>query len=133
MTYSAIGFLTFMSGSVFFLSTFADSHPHISPRYTVFLGPFAAIMICDYWIVHRGAVDVPAMYDPYGRYRYWKGFNWRAVLAIAISVPPNMPGLISSINPKIDVGGGAYVFNFAWIFGVRPRFLIRFDQASHFA
>lgn len=97
---SALGFLTFMSG------------------YTVFLGPFAAIMICDYWIVHRGAVDVPAMYDPRGRYRYWNGFNWRAVLAILVAVPPNMPGLIASINPKIDVGkGGAYVFNFAWIFG----------------
>ena len=30
-------------------------------------------MIGDYWIVHRGRVDVRAMYDPHGRYSYWHG------------------------------------------------------------
>ena len=71
--HSAQGFLTFMSG------------------YTVFLGPFAGIMVTDvslpipiywcasygwrqYWLLHRGRVDVPAMYDPHGRYRYTYGF-----------------------------------------------------------
>ena len=54
-TPSVQGFLTFMSG------------------YTVFLGPFAGIMIADYYIVHRCRVDVPAMYDPHGRYRYTSG------------------------------------------------------------
>ncbi|KAI0649150.1 NCS1 nucleoside transporter family [Trametes meyenii] len=96
---SAQGFLSFMNG------------------YTVFLGPFAGIMVADYWIVHKCKVDVPAMYDPHGRYRYTYGFNWRAVVAILVSVPPNMPGLISSINPKIDVGGAMKIFDFAWLFG----------------
>lgn len=41
--------------------------------YAVFLGPFAGIMISDYYIVHRCKVDVPAMYDPHGRYRYTSG------------------------------------------------------------
>jgi len=41
--------------------------------YTVFLGPFAGIMIADFYIVHRCKVDVPAMYDPHGRYRYTSG------------------------------------------------------------
>lgn len=41
--------------------------------YTVFLGPFAGIMVADYWLVHRGRIDVPAMYDPHGRYRYTYG------------------------------------------------------------
>jgi NCS1 family nucleobase:cation symporter-1 len=53
--HSVAGFLSFMNG------------------YTVFLGPFAGIMIADYWLVHRGRVDVPAMYNPYGRYRYTYG------------------------------------------------------------
>ncbi|KAJ8469804.1 hypothetical protein ONZ51_g8748 [Trametes cubensis] len=96
---SAQGFLSFMNG------------------YTVFLGPFAGIMIADYWIVHKCKVDVPAMYRPHGRYRYTFGFNWRAVAAILLSVPPNMPGLISSINPKISVGGAIKIFDFAWLFG----------------
>ncbi|KIP10434.1 hypothetical protein PHLGIDRAFT_65581 [Phlebiopsis gigantea 11061_1 CR5-6] len=96
---SAQGFLTFMSG------------------YTVFLGPFAGIMVTDYWLIHRGRVDVPAMYDPHGRYRYSYGFNWRAVLAILCSVPPTFPGLISAINPAIAVGRVAHLFDIAWIFG----------------
>ncbi|KAM5535975.1 hypothetical protein V8D89_010415 [Ganoderma adspersum] len=85
--------------------------------YTVFLGPIAGIMVADYWIVHKGKVDVPSMYRPHGRYRYSYGFNWRAVVAILLSVPPNMPGLIASINPKIDVGGAIKIFDFAWLFG----------------
>ncbi|EJD55067.1 NCS1 nucleoside transporter family [Auricularia subglabra TFB-10046 SS5] len=52
---NATGFLTFMSG------------------YTVFLGPIAGIMISDYYVVHRGALDVPALYQPHGRYRYTAG------------------------------------------------------------
>ncbi|KAI1797159.1 NCS1 nucleoside transporter family [Ganoderma leucocontextum] len=96
---SAEGFLSFMNG------------------YTVFLGPIAGIMVADYWIVHKGKIDVPSMYRPHGRYRYTYGFNWRAVVAILLSVPPNLPGLIASINPKIDVGGTTKIFDFAWLFG----------------
>lgn len=96
---SAQGFLTFMSG------------------YTVFLGPFAGIMVTDYWLVHRCKVDVPAMYDPQGRYRYTYGFNWRAVLAVAASVGPTFPGLINSINASIAVGNDRHLFDIAWIFG----------------
>ncbi|PIL35616.1 transporter [Ganoderma sinense ZZ0214-1] len=96
---SAQGFLSFMNG------------------YTVFLGPIAGIMVADYWIVHKGKVDVPSMYRPHGRYRYTYGFNWRAVVAILLSVPPNMPGLIASINTNINVGGAIKIFDFAWLFG----------------
>ncbi|KZV64629.1 cytosine-purine permease [Peniophora sp. CONT] len=96
---SATGFLSFMNG------------------YTVFLGPIAGIMVADYWIIHRSNVDVPAMYDPHGRYRYTGGVNWRALVALICSVPPNLPGLIHSITPSIPVGGAIYVFDVAYLFG----------------
>ncbi|KZP30106.1 NCS1 nucleoside transporter family [Athelia psychrophila] len=96
----ATGFLAFMNG------------------YTILLGPFAGIMVTDYWLVHRGRVDVPSMYRPRGRYRYTGGVNWRALLALLISVPPNLPGLVSSINTSIYVGSGAtHLFDIAWLFG----------------
>ena len=107
--------------------------------YTVFLGPFAGIMISDYYIVHKCRVDVPAMYDPNGRYRYTYGVvslfspypsqhlthtaiipfvqNWRAALALVIAVPPLLPGLFNSINTKIHIGGASHLFNIAWLFG----------------
>ncbi|KAI0703260.1 NCS1 nucleoside transporter family [Earliella scabrosa] len=96
---SAQGFLSFMGG------------------YTVFLGPFAGIMVADYWIVHRCKVDVAAMYDPYGRYRYTYGANWRAVVTLLLVVPPNIPGLITSVNTAVNVDGASKVFKFAWLFG----------------
>ncbi|KIK09522.1 hypothetical protein K443DRAFT_82374 [Laccaria amethystina LaAM-08-1] len=96
---SAPKFLSFMSG------------------YTVFLGPFAGIMVVDYWLIHRGNVNVPAMYDPRGIYRYWNGINWRAAVTLLVSVVPNLPGLINNINPNIKVGNAAFLFNVAWIFG----------------
>ncbi|KAJ3724309.1 permease for cytosine/purines, uracil, thiamine, allantoin-domain-containing protein [Lentinula guzmanii] len=96
---SAPGFLNFMSG------------------YTIFLGPFAGIMVADYWLVHKCKVDVPAMYDHNGRYRYWHGLNWRVAVALLFSVFPSFPGLISSINPAVDVGKSIHVFDIAWLYG----------------
>ncbi|TBU57108.1 NCS1 nucleoside transporter family [Dichomitus squalens] len=96
---SAKGFLSFMNG------------------YTVFLGPFAGIMVADYWIIHHCRVDVPSMYRPYGRYWYTYGFNWRAVVTILVAVPPNIPGLIAVINPAVRIGGTFKLFDFAWLFG----------------
>ncbi|KAF9238340.1 permease for cytosine/purines, uracil, thiamine, allantoin-domain-containing protein [Melanogaster broomeanus] len=96
---NAEGFLSFMNG------------------YTIFLGPFAGIMITDFWLVHKGKVDVPAMYDPNGRYRYTGGFNWRAVLAMLVTVVPTLPGLVNSINPAINVGYATRLFDIAWMYG----------------
>lgn len=77
------------------------------------------------------------MYDPHGRYRYFRGFvsqlvfffhtvaisdipkNWRAVLALLVTVGPTFPGLINTINPVVNVGLAAHLFDIAWIYGVR--------------
>jgi NCS1 family nucleobase:cation symporter-1 len=57
------------------------------------------IMICDFYIVKRGNVDIPALYNPHGRYRYNRfGTNWRALVTLLIVVPPNLPGLVRVIT-----------------------------------
>ncbi|KDQ12362.1 hypothetical protein BOTBODRAFT_56931 [Botryobasidium botryosum FD-172 SS1] len=96
---NATGFLKFING------------------YTVFLSPICAIMVTDYWIVQRGRVEVSELYQPYGYYRYTKGINWRALLAVLVSVPPNMPGFIHSINPAVNIGAGANMYSLAYIIG----------------
>lgn len=58
----------------------------------IFLAPIAAIMAADYWVVRQGAVDVPALFQTHERYRYEAGFNWRAAVAMAVSLAPNLPG-----------------------------------------
>jgi NCS1 family nucleobase:cation symporter-1 len=99
---SATTFLAFMGG------------------YAVFLAPMAGIIASDYWLVKRQHIDVPALYDPNGRYRYNKvGINPRAFLAFFLSVGPLLPGLAYSINPKgthISVGT-KHLYTFDWLFG----------------
>jgi NCS1 family nucleobase:cation symporter-1 len=51
--------------------------------------------------------------------------NWRAALALVVSVPPNLPGLIASIASTVNVGRIKHVYDFAWLFGVRLHFLAR--------
>lgn len=41
----------------------------------------------------------------------------RALAAIVVSVPPNLPGLINAINPKIRVGGAVYLYDIAYLLG----------------
>jgi NCS1 family nucleobase:cation symporter-1 len=60
--------------------------------YSGLMGAIAGIMICDYWVLRRRRVDVPALFDPTGQYSYWNGWNWRAVLAFVGAVVPVVPG-----------------------------------------
>jgi len=94
--------------------------------YAVFLAPIAGILASDYWLVKKQHIDVPALYDPHGRYHYWNGINWRALLALVISVSPNLPGLGYSIgtpsdtslpNPVHISAGARHLYTFDWLFG----------------
>ncbi|KAJ5174126.1 uncharacterized protein N7482_000003 [Penicillium canariense] len=72
--------------------------------YTIFLGPMTSILMCDYFIVRRGNVSVPDMYNFHGIYRYSPKFatNWRAVVAFFIGCAPPLPGFVNNI---VDAGG----------------------------
>lgn len=97
---SATTFLAFMGG------------------YAVFLAPFAGIIASDYWLVKKRHIDVPALYDPHGRYRYWYGINWQGMLAFLLAVGPNLPGLAYSINTNTKITAGAKnLYSFDWLFG----------------
>lgn len=105
---SANTFLAFMSG------------------YSVFLAPIAGILAADYWAVKKQNIDVPALYDPDGRYSYWNGINWRALVAFLVSVCPNLPGLADSIKrstgdgnePGLNISQGIKnLYTFDWLFG----------------
>ncbi|KAG2750456.1 NCS1 nucleoside transporter family [Suillus brevipes Sb2] len=110
----ASGFLSFLSG------------------YTIFIGPFVGIMIADYWLIHRGQIDVPAMYQVDGRYRYTFGVNWRALATLVICIAPAMPGLVHSIKPSINVGGIHNLFAIGWIFGFWTAFVVYYVLSTLF-
>jgi len=87
--------------------------------YAVFLAPIAGILASDYWLVKKQNIDVPALYNPYGRYRYHGGVNWRAAAAFLIAVGPLLPGLAYSISPSTTFvsQGIINLYSFDWLYG----------------
>ena len=74
-------------------------------------------MVFDFWLVHKRRYDTLALYQPHGIYWYSRGWNWRAIVAFLVGVVPNLPGLINSINPSIEVGVGDRPYHFGWFLG----------------
>jgi len=48
--------------------------------------PLTGVVLADYVLLNRGRIDVPALFDPAGRYRYLNGLNVSAIVAVAVGV-----------------------------------------------
>lgn len=96
----------------------AGSFLNFMSAYAIFLGPIAAIMLFDFWVVHRRKYDTLALYNPAGVYRYNDTLvNWRAVVAFLVGVAPSLPGFVNGINSNIDVGVGVHPYQIGWLIG----------------
>jgi NCS1 nucleoside transporter family len=100
--------------------------------YAVFLGPIAAIMVWDFWWIHKRKYNTLALYQPHSIYRYTYGVNWRAVIAFIVGVAPSLPGFINSINKNIDVGVGVHPYQFGWILGFVGTSLVYVGLSTFF-
>src|SRR5438105_12840119 len=71
--------------------------------YAAFLGPIAGIMICDYFLVRKRRLLVRDLYLRGGVYEYSRGFNWRAVAALALGAGTALVGLaVPSVRALYD-------------------------------
>ena len=48
--------------------------------------PLTGVILADYLLLNRTRIDVPALFDPDGRYRYLNGVNAAALGAVAVGV-----------------------------------------------
>ena len=48
--------------------------------------PLTGVVLADYVLVKRERIDVEALFDPSGRYRYVRGVNAAALVAVAAGV-----------------------------------------------
>ncbi|KAL2209492.1 putative uracil permease [Sarocladium strictum] len=90
----------------------------------IFLAPMMGVQIADFYVVKRMKLDLPALYQPHGRYRYTYGINWRAALALVCAIGPTLPGLAYNVNPNLDIGGAMYIANFNWYYGIIVAFVV---------
>jgi nucleobase:cation symporter-1, NCS1 family len=77
--------------------------------YSGFLGPIAGIMIADYFIIRSRWLNIDALYRRGGAYEYRRGFNYRAILALALGVAVALVGLL--------VGPLRWLYDYAWFVG----------------
>jgi NCS1 family nucleobase:cation symporter-1 len=73
------------------------------------LGPIAGIMICDYYLIRHRQLVVEDLYRRDGIYKYWRGFNLRAILALFAGVAMALIG--------VAVPAMRWLYDYAWFVG----------------
>jgi NCS1 family nucleobase:cation symporter-1 len=73
--------------------------------------PLTGVIVADFVVRKRGRLDVPALYDPDGPYRYTRGVNVAAVAAVAVGIGVYyaVPAEWLKVLWGIGVGGGVYL------------------------
>ncbi len=93
-----------------FLSRFRDFVLLLLAAFT----PWSAINLIDYYLISKERYDVPALYDPDGRYGRW---NVTALVSYAVGIAVQVPFVAQSLytGPLAEEFGGADV---SWIVGL---------------
>ncbi|KAL2827359.1 NCS1 nucleoside transporter [Aspergillus cavernicola] len=88
--------------------------------YSIFLGPACGIMLADYWILRKRKIYLQQLYEPHGLYWFTRGWNFRAIAAFFLSLVPNLPGLVVSVNPntKNVPRGFENLYCMSWLVGL---------------
>jgi NCS1 family nucleobase:cation symporter-1 len=84
--------------------------------YSSFLGPIAGVLIADYFLLRKKALNVKDLYVRSGEYEYKSGFNPKALLALACGVIVALIGLlIESLR---------FLYDYAWFVGFAVAFVV---------
>jgi nucleobase:cation symporter-1, NCS1 family len=95
--------------------------------YGALLGPIGGILIADYFVWRRRQLDVAALYQPGGEYRFRGGYSLVAIVALVAGVLPALPGFLATIKaidaatlPALLTG----IYNYAWFAGFGIAFAV---------
>jgi NCS1 family nucleobase:cation symporter-1 len=73
-------------------------------------------MICDYFVVRRCVLQVNDLYLRGGIYEYSKGFNWSALIALALGAGTALIGLAI---PSVRI-----LYDYSWFVGFAVSFAV---------
>jgi nucleobase:cation symporter-1, NCS1 family len=103
--------------------------------YSALLGPIGGILIADYFVYRRRKLNVTALYQAEGEYRFTNGFSIVALISLVLGALPSLPGFL--LNLKLLNAGSvppllAHLYNYAWFIGFAVAFTVylAFRQAA---
>ncbi|MEQ1806151.1 MAG: cytosine permease [Burkholderiaceae bacterium] len=76
------------------------------------MGPLLGVILVDYYLIAKGEIDVQALYQENGRYRYQGGWNVHALIATGVGA------LFSTILPNFTTMLPSWWGLYGWFFGV---------------
>lgn len=76
------------------------------------MGPLLGIIVVDYYLIARGQINVQALYQELGEYRYQGGWNVNALIATGVGA------VFSTILPNFTTLLPAWWGTFGWFIGV---------------
>src|SRR5271170_8031684 len=108
----------------------ANDFSHLSPRRISFrmgglITGIIGIIIADYFAYRGRKLDVRALYDPDGCYRYTGGFSIVAIAAFVIAVLPSLPGFLAQVGWMSPAGVPHFllgIYSYAWFSGFALAF-----------
>ena len=95
--------------------------------YSALLGPIGGILIADYFIYRRRKLNVAALYQSDGEYRFTAGVSIVALIALVIGALPSLPGFLVNVK-LLDAAGVSphlvELYNYAWFIGFAVAFSV---------
>ncbi|KKZ68318.1 NCS1 family nucleobase:cation symporter-1 [[Emmonsia] crescens] len=93
--------------------------------YSVFLSSIAGPMICDYYLVRKGYIEVKELYSTrkYSPYYYTFGFSWHAYASYFSGILINIIGFIGAVGINVPIVA-TYLYNLNFFCGFIVSFVM---------
>jgi NCS1 family nucleobase:cation symporter-1 len=95
--------------------------------YSALLGPIGGILIADYFVCRHCKLNITALYQANGEYRFTNGYSLVALISLVIGALPSLPGFLVNIkvlSPESISPALAHLYNYAWFIGFAVAFMV---------
>ena len=103
-------------------------------------GAIAGVLVADYWLLRRTGLHLADLYKASGIYRYARGWNWTAVVALVAGAFVALGGAYSATNADGSASGPfppdgiipflKPVYDYSWVAGLVVAFVVYFVLAK---
>lgn len=101
--------------------------------YSVFLSSIAGVIICDYYFVRKGYLELKHLYsaNSSGPYFFWFGWSVRGYIAYIAGILINIVGFVGAIGKPIPVGAD-YIYRLNFFAGFIVSSLVYYLLCKYF-